>query len=117
MADMGLLREKLRTIIADQRQVEEICVLFENLDRMEEEERRRRQMEGIRKAKEEGKKLGRPKIQEPEDFLRIAEAWEKKEISAPEAAKICGMGSSTFYRRVRILRERKEKQERGEEAC
>lgn len=105
MADMGLLREKLQTIIADQRQVEEICVLFENLDRMEEEERRKRQMEGIRKAKEEGKKLGRPKIEEPEDFQRIAGAWERKEISAPEAAGMCGMGTSTFYRRIRNLRD------------
>lgn len=105
MGNVELLREKLEKILADPVQVEEICVLFESLDRLDEEERRRRQMEGIRKAQEEGKKLGRPKIKEPEDFFRIAEAWERKEISAPEAARMCGMGTSTFYRRIRSAKD------------
>ena len=103
MADLTLLREKLGEILADQGKIDEICLLFESLDRIEVEERRKRQMEGIRKAKEEGKKLGRPKIKEPEDFLEIAAAWESKEISAPEAAKMYGMGTSSFYRRIRGL--------------
>ena len=106
MANMALLRERLGKIIGNPKQIEEICLLFENLDHMEAEERRQRQMDGIRRAKEEGKKLGRPKIKEPETFLTIAKAWEKKEISAFDGARMCGMGTSTFYRRIRSWRDR-----------
>lgn len=106
MADITLLREKLRKIIVDPKQVDAVCLLFESMDRLEEEERRKRQMDGIKRAKEEGKRLGRPKIREPEDFMSIAGRWERKEITAHEAAESCEMGTSTFYRRVRALRDK-----------
>lgn len=41
--------------------------------------------------------LGNP---EQEEFRLAAEAWERKEINAVRGAAICGMGVSTFYRRL-----------------
>lgn len=105
MSNITLLREKLQKIIVDPEQVDAVCLLFESMDRAEEEERRKRQMDGIKRAKEEGKRLGRPKIREPENFMCVAMTWARKEITAKEAAERCGMGTSTFYRRVRALRD------------
>lgn len=103
-----LIQQELSRLLENPEQEETILRLFERAEDIEEEERRKRQMEGILRAKEKGKALGRPKIREPEDFTKIAEAWERKEISAPEAAKLCGMGTSTFYRRIRSLADYKE---------
>lgn len=103
-----LIQQELSRLLENPEQEEAILRLFERAEDIEEEERRKRQMEGILRAKEKGKALGRPKIREPEDFTKIAEAWERKEISAPEGARLCGMGTSTFYRRIRTIRDQKE---------
>lgn len=105
MKSMEVLREKIWSIVGNMEQVEAICLAFEDCSRSEDEERKIKQMEGIKKAREEGKQLGRPKIREPEDFISIAKTWERKEITAHEAAVRCGMGTSTFYRRVRAYRD------------
>ena len=98
-----LIQQELSRLLENPEQEEAILRLFERAEDIEEEERRKRQMEGIMKAKEKGKTLGRPRIEVPEEFWLAAEAWERKEISAPEGAAICGMGVSTFYRRISDL--------------
>lgn len=93
--------EELERCIKDRKIAYEIYLMFL---RWEEENRtimRERQMNGIRKAKEEGKALGRPRLREPKDFQEIAVEWSKKKISAAEGARLCNMGVSTFYRRMR----------------
>lgn len=62
---------------------------------------RQRQAEGIAAAKARGVKFGRPPIVPPEDFARIVNAWEKKQLPFAEALKQCNMSESTFYRRLR----------------
>lgn len=65
---------------------------------------RQRQAEGIAAAKKRGVRFGRPQIKRPEHFGQTVRAWEKKEITAEEAMRQCGMSESTFYRRLREYR-------------
>lgn len=79
-------------------------ILIEVLSSIAEQERlaiRKRQREGIEAAKAQGKHLGRPKINQPEEFIRIYEQWKRNEITAVKAMKKMGLSSSTFYRMVR----------------
>lgn len=66
---------------------------------------RQRQAEGIAAAKAKGVKFGRPEKAVPNDFGRIVEAWEQKELSVEAALKRCDMSKATFYRRLREYRQ------------
>lgn len=105
MGNVELLREKLRKMDLEPGLIEELCLLFETMSKLDKEEQHIKQMQGIERARKMGKTLGRPKIKEPDDFSDILKAWEDGEISAKEAAGICSIGVSTFYRRVRGLKD------------
>ena len=68
---------------------------------------RQRQAEGIAAAKARGVQFGRPQIKPPEQFGRIIQAWERKEITFKEVLKQCDMSKATFYRRLRDYRAEK----------
>ena len=70
--------------------------------------RRRRQREGIEKAKREGTRFGRSPLPTPDDFSRVYKKWASKEINVEEAARLCGFSRGTFYRRGEKVK-RKEK--------
>lgn len=59
---------------------------------------RQRQAEGIASAKARGVKFGRDKIIPPPDFENAKQQFIQKELSVQEAAQLCGMSTSTFYR-------------------
>ena len=40
-----------------------------------------------------------------ENFGQMVRAWERKTISAKEAARRCGISEATFYRRLREYRQ------------
>ncbi len=61
---------------------------------------RQRQKEGIEAAKQRGVQFGRPVKPVPENFSQVYERWADKEISGKEAARLCGLSMSTFYRRA-----------------
>ena len=65
---------------------------------------RQRQAEGIEAAKARGVKFGKPEIRVPDDFGKIIQAWETKEISFKDAMEKCDMSEATFFRRVREYR-------------
>lgn len=65
---------------------------------------RQRQAEGIAAAKKRGVKFGRPEKAAPPDFAKVVARWEQKQIPIGEAARLCGMSESTFYRRLREYR-------------
>ena len=104
--DMPLLdtrrgKDLLGTLIADL-VLALLCYVSENERKMIRE----RQREGIEAAKERGVKFGRPSKPIPEDFLHIYNRWMAKEISADEAAGLCGLTRATFYSRARAARNR-----------
>ena len=67
----------------------------------ERESIRSRQAQGIAVAKENGVKFGRPSFRLPENFGEVTKMWREKRISACEAARLCGMGLSTFYSKAK----------------
>ena len=79
-------------------------ILIEVLSSIAEQERitiRKRQREGIDVAKKKGKHLGRPRLEIPDNFSSVYEAWCKKEITAKKATQELGISSSSFYRLVK----------------
>lgn len=71
---------------------------------------RDRQKEGIAVALKKGVKFGRTKIEIDDLFIKAYKQWEKEEITAVKAMKLCGMTRSTFYRRAEEYRQ-------GEKKC
>lgn len=59
---------------------------------------RRRQAEGIAIAKANGVRFGPKPMEKPKNFERCRAAWERKEISAREAARQLGVSHKTFLR-------------------
>lgn len=69
------------------------------------EERKLRQQTGIAEAKEKGVKFGRPPKEMPENFGEICERWREKEITATEAAGMCGVSRAVFYKKMKEMGE------------
>ncbi len=96
--DMPLLdtrksRDLIGTLIAD--------IVLQLLSYAAQTERdfiHQRQAEGIAVAKARGVRFGRPPLEKPENFPAVRLAWQKKEISAREAAQRLGVSHKTFLR-------------------
>lgn len=102
--DMPLLdtrggKDLMGTFIADL-----VLQILSFVAQTERENIRKRQAQGIAAAKARGVKFGRPAKEPPEDFARILADWEQGHITRGEALRRCGMSESTFYRRVREMR-------------
>ena len=96
--DMPLLdtrksRDLTGTLIADI-----VLQLLSYVAQTEREFIRQRQAEGIAVAKARGVRFGRPPKEKPESFPVVQLAWQKKEISAREAARRLGVSHKTFLR-------------------
>ncbi len=74
------------------------------------EERRKKQAGGIARAKARGVRFGSRQKPLPENFEEARRSWRGGETSLKEAAKLCGMPTTTFYDAVR----RAEESEPGE---
>lgn len=61
------------------------------------EYRRKKQAEGIARAKAKGVRFGPRAKPLPENFMEAVGAWRSKEMTLEEAAKSCGMARTTFY--------------------
>ena len=61
---------------------------------------RKRQQEGITAAKKNGKHLGRPKIELPDNYKEIIYNWREKKITAKKAMYQLGISKSAFYNLV-----------------
>ena len=71
-------------------------------------ERKARQAEGIAAAKARGVKFGVERKPLPDNFDEVRVAWRNREMNLKEAAKLCGMASTTFYDAVRRAEEQEE---------
>lgn len=76
-------------------------ILIEVLASVAQQERltiRQRQREGIEAAKKRGKHLGRPVVNQPENFEQVYSKWKAGKITAKSAMRESGLKKSTFYR-------------------
>lgn len=83
-------------------------ILVEVLSSIAQQEREtihQRQAEGIAAAKAKGKRLGRPKVELPDNWPEIMEQWHGGAITARKAMELTGTKRSTFYKLVRTYEE------------
>lgn len=66
---------------------------------------RQRQKEGIEAAMQRGVQFGRPQTPTPDNFRQVYERWLNKEISGEEAARLCNLARTTFYRRAKTQKD------------
>ena len=71
----------------------------------ERENIRKRQAQGIAAAKARGYKFGRPECALPENFPEIVEKTEKGELLVRDAARMCNMSISSFYRKSKNFKD------------
>ncbi|AGK96699.1 recombinase family protein [Clostridium pasteurianum] len=67
----------------------------------EREKIQSRVKEGLKAAKDNGVKLGRPERTIPDNFEKYYKRWKIKEITAIEFAKLLGISRSTLYRYIK----------------
>ncbi len=107
--DMPLLdtrrgKDLMGTFIADL-----VLQILSFVAQTEREHIKTRQAQGIAAAHARGVRFGRPALPLPADFDRLAALYGEGRLPAREAARRCGMSTSTFYRKY--------KKYRREEAC
>ena len=76
-------------------------IVLELLSYVAEQERafiKQRQAEGIKLAKEKGKRLGKPPIQYPDNWSEIYPIWKSGSITAREAMKRMDLKPTSFYK-------------------
>ena len=102
--DMPLLdtrqgKDLLGTFIAD--------LVLSLLSYVAENERlniKQRQAEGIIAAKLKGVRFGRPALRIADGFEELYQRWDKGEITARQAAKLCNVSKNTFYKWIHIAK-------------
>jgi DNA invertase Pin-like site-specific DNA recombinase len=65
----------------------------------------KRQAEGIKAARLRGVKFGRPKRVLPDNFGKLVEKWERREIKTSEMLNRCKISRSTFYVKLKEHKE------------
>ena len=85
-------------------------ILIEVLGTIAEQERatiKSRQAEGIKAAKEKGKKLGRPALEFPANWNDVYSSWKAGEITAKTAMEQTNTKRTSFYKLVGITEQGK----------
>jgi len=85
-------------------------ILIEVLGTIAEQERatiKSRQAEGIKAAKEKGKKLGRPALEFPANWNDVYSSWKAGEITAKRAMELTDTKRTSFYKLVGIMEQGK----------
>ena len=80
-------------------------ILIEVLGTIAQQEREtthQRQAEGIRAAKEKGKKLGRPALTFPDNWNEVYSSWKNGEITAKIAMEKTNTKRTSFYKLVQM---------------
>ena len=101
--DMPLLdtrrgKDLLGTFIADI-----VLQILSFVAQSERESIHARQAQGIAAAKARGVKFGRPPKSIPPNFRDILRSYRAGRISARDAAKMCGMATSTFRNKAAVM--------------
>lgn len=80
-------------------------IIIEVMSSIAEQERitiRKRQREGIEIAKKQGKHMGRPKLEVPQEWEKYYGLWKEKKITAKTAMVKLGLKKSSFYKLVHL---------------
>jgi DNA invertase Pin-like site-specific DNA recombinase len=96
MLDTTLHKDLLGTFISD--------LILQVLAYVAEQERsniKQRQAEGIALARAQGKHLGRPKSELPENFYSVYSNWKSGQITAKAAMEELRLKRTTFYKLVK----------------
>lgn len=82
-----------------------MLTVFGAVAELERDYIKQRQREGIDCAIAEGKQLGRPSIEYPENWNKVYNSWKAGSIKAVEAMKELNLTKPTFYRLVKKFEE------------
>lgn len=93
MLDTTLHKDLLGTFISDL-----ILQILAYVAQQERDNIKQRQSEGIAAAKAQGKHLGRPKAEYPDEWESIYKLWKAEEITAKKAMEELGLKRTTFYK-------------------
>lgn len=77
-------------------------------------DRRKRQADGIAAARANGVRFGRQTTPLPSNFDEVRTAWRSGGCTLRDAAGLCGMTTSSFYRAVRRAEDAEPQSDRGE---
>lgn len=106
--DMPLLDTTVNKDTIDSRFISDLVLqILSYVAAKERENIKARQAQGIANAKAQGKVLGRPRAEKPEQWDEIYRQWKEKKITAKAAMKVLGLKPNTFYKFVNEEREGK----------
>lgn len=103
------LKTRLRMVLKDEALYDSVVGIIEEEESAQKEVRKRQQKDGIARAKEQGIRFGRPRLEDSPEFDQIMLAWERGQITAKVAAQKLGVSLKTYQNRV--------KERRGEKQC
>ena len=104
LLDTRLHKDLMGTFISDL-----VLQILSFVAQNERENIRNRQAQGISAARKRGVRFGRTVKKPPENFAELIKQWERGILTFEEILKQTGLKESTFYRRLRELRIKKDK--------
>ncbi len=108
VADMKILDTSLNKDLIGQVITDVVLALLSYVAEGDWEERHELQRQGIEVAKAEGRHLGRPRIEYPENWEECYVRWKSGVISAKETMLLLGLKKDSFYRLVKKYEKREE---------
>lgn len=99
-ANFICLEESIDTRSVLSRSIMKIVKILESIDRETMSERKK---DGIKAAREDGRRIGRPPISIPIGFRDVCKDWSAGKITGVEAIGRCGMKSTSFYKKAAEL--------------
>lgn len=96
-ADLAILQENLDTRSAGGRTA---IRLLDAIGKLEFRYQSDRKKAGIKAARQQGRRIGRPPVSIPPGFREICRDWSKGIINGPEAVRRSGLRSTSFYKKA-----------------
>jgi len=96
-AELAILQESLDSRSASGRTA---IRLLDTIGKLEFRYQSDRKKEGIRTARQQGRRIGRPPVSIPPGFREICRDWSRGIISGPEAVRRSGLRSTSFYKKA-----------------
>ena len=96
-ADLAILQESMDTRSPAGRSA---IRLLESIEKLEFRYQSDRKKAGIKAARQQGRRIGRPPVSIPPGFREICRDWSTGLISGPDAVKRSGLRSTSFYKKA-----------------